>query len=273
MTLECGVCEDDLLPRERMSRCQELMERDKKLLAAILALIVVMNIPYVSYLLYPFLLFSTWVHEMCHGLAGILMGGGISKIYIYSDGSGMAYTSLNGGWYDFKRVVVASAGYTGTALVGGIMLLFRRTRRGPRRITFGVSLLILLSTALWVRNTFGIVAMVLTGIALGLCGWLLEAGPIAYLYSFLAATCCLNAVESIHSMFVSKDCVWGEKAVNDAMTVEEITNIPSWFWGVLWLVFALVMLAAGLLFAVEPSDGAPSAPYAEKSRNLSAVVY
>ena len=52
---------------------------------------------------------------MCHGIAAILVGGGIQKILVYPDTSGLAYTYTDGS--NFKRGFVASGGYTGTAVL------------------------------------------------------------------------------------------------------------------------------------------------------------
>ena len=97
------------------SRVAKFVKRDKPLLVAIAAMVILMNIPHLSNVLYPFKIFSTWIHEMCHGIAAILVGGGIQKILVYPDTSGLAYTYTDGS--NFKRGFVASGGYTGTAVL------------------------------------------------------------------------------------------------------------------------------------------------------------
>ena len=270
-SMECGdyvnSC-SDAVP-ERASRFREVSEREQSLVRAIVVLVFLMNIPYGRYLLYPFMIFSTWVHEMCHGMAAVIVGGGVSEIYVYGDGSGLCYSRVSDGPllpYHLKRAFVASAGYMGTALIGGVLLLFRRTRRGPRRGLAVYSFVILLSCALWIRNQFGIVALILIGIALGLCSWKLPAERVGELYAFLSATCCLNAVDSIWGLFNERDTyVGGEESNTDAETVAEYLFPPYWLWAVIWFVFALVMLFMGLIFAPNPSEGPPSAPYEEEN--------
>jgi hypothetical protein len=136
------------------SRVTKFMKRDKPLLVAIAAMVLLMNIPkawMVGMVLYPFKIFSTWVHELSHGTAAILVGGGISKLLIYPDTSGLAWTYTSGS--SFERGFVASAGYTGTAVLGMILLLFRRTHRGPTVGTIGIGVTIILSCLMYVRNT------------------------------------------------------------------------------------------------------------------------
>ena len=280
MTIECGqYCIDvkeDLLPSpETKSRLRDVYEKDRTLVLSICALVLLMILPFGRYALYPFTLLSTWVHELCHGVAAVLCGGKINTIYIYDDGSGLANTSIQSPLFDLKRAFVASAGYVGTAIVGGILLLFRRTRRGPRRVLFGTAILIGLTCLVWIRNTFGLVSMCLIAVALGLAGWFLSAELCAYVYAFVAAACCLNAVDSITGIWNDKECTWGERRSNDAVTVAEIWGLAYWFWALLWLIFAVVMLLIGMVFVIDPSDGAPSIPYAERKsdRSTSIQVY
>ena len=44
-------------------------------------------VPFGTTLLYPLTLFTTWVHEMGHGLTGLLMGGPFKELVIRGDAS------------------------------------------------------------------------------------------------------------------------------------------------------------------------------------------
>ena len=55
----------------RIPTLRELYQRDKRLLRAIVVITIVLNLPGAGkYVLYPFMIFSTWIHETFHGLAG-----------------------------------------------------------------------------------------------------------------------------------------------------------------------------------------------------------
>ena len=54
----------------RVPTLRELYARDKRLLRAILLIVILLNAPIGRYILYPFAIFSTWIHESFHGLAG-----------------------------------------------------------------------------------------------------------------------------------------------------------------------------------------------------------
>lgn len=242
---------------------QKTVKRDKALFVAIILLVVVLRVPYLQFIAYPFLIFSTWVHEMCHGMAAILTGGGINKLYVYKDGSGLCYTWTTG--EDWKRAFVASAGYNGTAVLGALLLLFRRTLRGPTTGLIGIGCAMLLSCALYVRNAFGVVSVLCIGTVVILCGWKLPAKWILYLYCFLAAACSFNALDAINDLL---DIQPGEAYVNgqatstDAHSVADRIGGTYKFWAVLWLIFGLFMSAIGLLL---PFNGVT---YAKNKREM-----
>lgn len=54
----------------RIPTLHELYQREKRLLRAIVIIVTFLNIPFGNFILYPFQLFSTWIHESFHGLAG-----------------------------------------------------------------------------------------------------------------------------------------------------------------------------------------------------------
>jgi len=234
---------------EHNSRVDEFLQRDKPLIIAIVAMVVFMNFRTLGHILYPFQVFSTWIHELSHGMAAILVGGGISKLLIYPDTSGLAWTVTNGS--SFSRGIVASAGYTGTAVLGMVLLLFRRTYRGPTVGTISIGVLMLLSCLLYVRNTFALVFLPVMAISFILCAWKLKAKHLTYLYSFLAATCSFNALDNIWELYGPVGYVNGEEVTSDAHAVAEYWGGTYATWATWWLLFSLACSAIGLLFAFD----------------------
>ena len=60
---------------------------------ALLASLLLWNLPVGGVLLYPFKLIATWLHELSHGLAMLVSGVGFDRVLIYRDTSGLAYGS------------------------------------------------------------------------------------------------------------------------------------------------------------------------------------
>ena len=248
----CGNYEhgQHLLDRQRKdanrSFLERLISRDRYLIVACVILIVLMNLPTGRYVLYPFKVFSTWVHEMCHAIAAILMGGRVTRLTILANGGGMTNTSVNGAAW--QRGFVSSAGYPGTSVTGCIMLLYRRSTLGPTIGTIGLALCMLLSCALLVRNTFGILMLLTEGVFLLAAAWCLPAAWLDNLFNFLAATCCLNAVENVQDLF-AENYADGSDTMTDAHSVAEKWGFDYRFWAVLWLVTSFAATAAGIVFA------------------------
>mmetsp|Transcript_21904 Transcript_21904/g.46048 ORF Transcript_21904/g.46048 Transcript_21904/m.46048 type:complete len:292 (-) Transcript_21904:158-1033(-) len=241
----------------RVPTLQELFDRDKRLLRSILLVVVLLNIPIGSYILYPFMIFSTWIHELFHGLAALSIGGKIIWLNVYSNGSGLAHTSYPAG--AFQKAWVAGAGYQGTAIVGGIMLMFRRTEMGARAGTLILGLEMLFTCLLFVRNIFGLVMLILMGIGLVIAGWRLPPFWVSELYALIAATTCLNAMTSIHVLFfVNEQTIGGVTQISDATSMQEATNIPHKFWACLWMFLAIWMTAMGVCIVLETKEGVSS---------------
>ena len=223
---------------------QRTLAREGRLILAAVVLVALMNLPYGRFVLYPFTLFSTWIHEMCHGIAALMLGGSIERIRIFPDGSGLAYTVRPTG--RIPTAIVASAGYVGTSLIGAAMLLVRNRRRAG---TIGLGLLgsaMIVTALLWVRNPFGLAATTVLG-ALLLASTRAPTEWAGRLYTFLAVTCCLNAITSIRILFGKNLVVGGKPAgAGDAQTVADALFLPAPLWAASWMALALLFVGAAL---------------------------
>ena len=111
------------------------------LISAIILTFLLGMVPFIGWLLlYPFELFGTFIHESWHAIAAVLTGGQSKGMHINWDTSGLAYSS--GG----IRPIVASAGYLGSTLTGGILLLVARHERLAQPALVIAGALTLLST-------------------------------------------------------------------------------------------------------------------------------
>jgi hypothetical protein len=141
-------------------------------------------------------LFLTFIHEASHGIAAVITGGRIASFAVHMDASGVAYTQ--GGF----RPLILLAGYAGSALWGGALLVAARARGLEKAICWSLAGFIGLFTLLFVRNLFGF------GVGLGLtaffafvarrgAGW-----QLAFLLSFLAVQCILNAFKDLLTLLI-----------------------------------------------------------------------
>ncbi len=217
---------------------------NRLLLLALFTSAILWNVPYGNYVLYPFKLLATWLHEGSHGLAMLITGAGFDRMEVYRDTSGLAFAKAGVG--TAGRSLIASAGYVGTALFGALLLVQGRTVRGSRVVLIAVGALLVLSVALFVRNGFGAAALGLLGVTIGLIGWKASESVAGFIVNLFAAQSCINAVLDIRVLFSSTLLVNGKPTgSSDAHTLSSLLGGPPWLWASLWLAlsFAAFYLA------------------------------
>ena len=132
--------------------------------AAVAVSLVVSLTPWAPFLLYPFKLFTTWVHECGHALMTVLVGGRVTSITIEPDTSGLTRSLVPVG--RVARGLVASSGYLGAAVVGCLLMAATRVEKWAHVILLSLGAFMLLTLVLWMRNLFGVGVVLAWGVAL-----------------------------------------------------------------------------------------------------------
>jgi hypothetical protein len=227
----------------------------RTLAVALLASLLLWNLPFGGVLLYPFKLLATWLHELSHGLAMLITGAGFDHMVIYRDTSGLAYASSSVG--PFGSGVIAAAGYMGTPLWGALLLVATPDARTARRALLVLSVL-LFATGLFVvaptpdGDSFGPYAIAATGIIVFGCAVALPARWRVLVAHFIAAQACVNALLDIRVLLRPTQVVNGVvAAISDAhnmalMTFGTTDTWAVWTWAIAWLLWSLVVLFAAL---------------------------
>jgi len=211
--------------------------QNRALVVALLVSLLLWNLPFGGFALYPFKLLATWLHELSHGLVMTLTGAGFDRMEVYRDTSGYAYSYGHPG--SIGMAFVASAGYMGTAVVGAVLLVVGRTRRGARTALAVMGAVMLLSVALWVDNRFGIIAVLAGGACFVAAATFASETIGAFLLNFVAAQACINAVLDIRVLFRANLVVNGEVMQrSDAHNMAEATFGTHWMWAAIWLVWS-----------------------------------
>src|SRR6266508_67011 len=120
--------------------------------------------PWAAFLLYPFKLFTTWVHECGHAVAALLVGGRVNSITIRPDTSGLTQSLVPAG--RMAQGFVASAGYLGAAAVGCLLMAATRVERWAHVILLSLGVCMLVTLVFWMRNLFGAVVVLAWGLTL-----------------------------------------------------------------------------------------------------------
>lgn len=231
---------------------------------ALLASVVLWQVPYGAQLLYPFKLLGTWLHEGSHALAMLGTGTGFASMEVFADGSGLAHaTSLAG---PVAGAIIAAAGYMGAPLGGVVLMVAARTPRGARRALVGLGAALAITALASIDNEFGQVAIGATGAAV--IGVALVPRPRVHLAAahLLAAQACVGAVVDIRVLFRPNLVVDGQ-VVRDsdahAMAVATFGTDASWAvwtWAAIWIAWSLALLFVVLAWVRRATAAPPSAP-------------
>lgn len=177
-----------------------------------------------SPVIYPVKLFVVLLHELGHAAAAVATGGVVDRIVVTPDQGGVCYCP--GG----NAFLTLSAGYLGSMVFGALILLLARARRpAPRDSTTLLGVAVLILTAFYVRNPFGILFGALFGAAMV---GLRAAGRTVHVLvlTALGLTSCLYALLDIKSDVLDRPFL-----ESDAYMLAQLTGVPTVVWGVLWI--------------------------------------
>jgi hypothetical protein len=185
--------------------------------------------------LYPFTLFTTWVHECSHALIAVLLGGSVASITIQPDTSGLTRSLVPAA--RLAQAAVASAGYLGASVVGCLLMTASRVDRRTRPILLGIGAFMLFTLLFWIRNAFGWFTVLAWAATLFLLASR-RTGRVAHFFiGVLAIQVALNAVFDIRALFFVR-------GASDAATMARLFVLPAWFWAAVWMALSIAMLVS-----------------------------
>lgn len=201
-------------------------------------------LPFGRFLSWPLIWFSTFAHEMGHGLAAVSVGNTFLSFKMWANGSGVAQHA--GSASGLARAWISAGGLLGPALLAGVFFgLGRRARLSRIALTaFATACAI---AAVWVvRNPFG---WFFVG------GLVLVLGAIAKKGSALTSqvTLVFLAIQLSLSVFSNSDYLFTSVAETSAGNMpSDVANMartlggPFWMWGAIVGLFSLAVLVVGL---------------------------
>lgn len=234
---------------------REARHEVRTLAFALLASLLLWNLPFGGLVLYPFKLFATWLHELSHGIAMILTGAGFDHIVIYRDTSGLAYAYTSVG--PFGTSIIAAAGYMGTPLWGAALLVITPNGHTARRALLVLSALLVTTTILVIApalngDRFGQWATPAIGAGIAVCALVLPDRWRVLGAHFLASQACVNALLDIRVLLRPSQVVDGKYAgMSDAHnmalnTFGTTATWAVWTWAIIWLAWSLGVLYIAL---------------------------
>ncbi|MDC3416015.1 M50 family metallopeptidase [Aquibacillus salsiterrae] len=178
-------------------------------------------------------LINTVVHEIFHVLVAKLTGGKGYRISLQPDTSGQALVSSSS-W--LSTIFTAYAGYTGSSIMAFVIfyLLSENYYVAVICLFFG---LLLLSALLWIRNFFGVSWALSLAAILGFLLYYEQKDifiPLAYM---IASVILIESVYSaLQVMIIS---FRSPSQAGDAASLQKLTLIPAFLWGMLFFIQAL----------------------------------
>ena len=208
------------------------------------------HVPYGEFILYPVSLVYTFIHEMGHGIAAILAGGGFDKFVMHPDGSGLATSLVPDS--RFARAFTAFGGLVAPAIIAAVCLMLGRNAKASRIGLYVFAGICALSLLLVVRNIFGFIFVILCGVAAFGLAKLPKSDAVPQYSMLTFALILLTTVFSrgdyLFVKYASGDAMESAAQLSDVGHIAENLFLPYWFWGALIGLISVIILVFGVLF-------------------------
>lgn len=179
-----------------------------------------------SSLVYPVKIFVVFLHETSHALVALLSGGKVLNLEFDMLEGGSTFTE--GG----NRFLVLNAGYVGSMIWGGLILIIASRTNLDRALTVIIGFVLCVVTFLYVKNSFAEIFGYIAGLVAMIAG--LTTGSIfceALLIHIGVTSCCYALFDIISDLFR-----FSPAKASDAALLAALTGVPTIVWGTIWLL-------------------------------------
>ncbi|OCH90657.1 hypothetical protein OBBRIDRAFT_776614 [Obba rivulosa] len=203
----------------------------------IVAIAILWHVPYLSVIIYPFKLLTVGLHEMSHAVMGVLTCAHIHSIELDPDEGGS--TRMSGGipW------ITLPAGYLGSTFIGAALIACGFDTDASKVASLVLAVFFLL-TLWWARREWMTWLLILGMSGLIILFWFVKGG-VALRFFILF----IGVMSDLYCLWdIIDDTI--ERKVNgsDASAFAQICGCcPSQVWGVIWLLEAICLFAAGII--------------------------
>ncbi|CTQ55078.1 hypothetical protein LP7551_03619 [Roseibium album] len=216
----------------------QILKNHWQLISATLLIFLAWNTPIVL----PLKFLIVFMHELAHGLAALITGGSIVEISLSPQQGGYAIT--RGG----SRFLILSAGYIGSLLIGATLLLVALHTKWDRAVLGAFGVVMLLVTAFYVRSLFPLIFCIVTGVGLLAIARYLDRAVSDMVLRIIGLTSLIYVPYDIFDDTIARS---GQRS--DAYMLAEEFGGPTIFWGGLWLILSLAVIAMCLRYGIGQS--------------------
>lgn len=221
-----------------------------RLILAAFIVLALPSLPFGNYLVYPFVILTTWFHEMGHGLTAIAMGQSFETLVIYANGSGVAQSRVAGDASPFLRAAIAAGGPLAPTLVGAGLIVASAHKRAWRPVLWGTAIAIFASVILYVRSPVGFAVLPLIALTLAVIAWKASPGINRFTLQFLGVLGAMSMFSDYRYFFTEQVVIGGETILSDTGQIEAALWLPHWVWAAVILAVSAGTVGASLKYAL-----------------------
>ena len=184
-----------------------------------------------SKVVFPVKLFVVFIHEFSHAFAAVVTGGKfVGFTYDFYEAGSSITTGGN-------KFLVLNAGYLGSSLFGGLVLLIACRTNWDRVLTSIIGIGIGLVTYYFATKETNLIFPYIVSAFAVISSVVLPNIICEAILIFVGLASCIYALNDI----VLDIFMQSTSTISDAGMLSEYTGFPTIFWGAIWLLVAFVM--------------------------------
>lgn len=245
---------------QSLTRPGSQAEQAGRLLLAGLVVVMLPALPLGNYLIYPFVILTTWFHEMGHGLTAMATGQEFRQLMIFASGSGVAESRLAADSLPWVQAAIAAGGPLAPCVVGGALILASANPKLWRPALWLMAAAIFVSVIIWVRSPVGYAVLPLVGACLALIAWRAKPAFTRFALQFLGILAGMSMLRDFPYLFTREAVIEGRAVLSDTGQIAAVTGLPHWLWAAVILLVSAVMVGGALKFALAEKRLKPPRP-------------
>jgi len=237
-------------------------EQVGRLILAVIVVLALPALPFGTYLIYPFVILTTWFHEMGHGLTAMALGQHFEQLQIFADGSGVAQSQVENDLSAFSRAAIAAGGPLAPCVVGSSLILASAHERLWRPALWTVAAAIFASVIVYVRSPVGFFVLPMVAAAISLVAWKGPDGLARFTLQFLGMLGAMSMLRDFNYLFTEEAVIGGQRILSDTGQIEAALLLPHWVWAAIILAICAACVGGSLKYALNENRlrGRPTKP-------------
>ncbi len=190
----------------------------------------------------PYFILGVFFHEVGHAIAILILGGIPVKIKLLLNDGG--FTRGYARFGRFRRAIVSSAGFLGSAVAGGLLILASRNPNITNNILIILGIFSLVITMVWVREWFGygFMTMVFWGLIILAIAFRTPPEVQKLMIQFLGVQ--LSMINFLNIWYL-----FDMRPFSDVGKIERYLWLPYWFWGIMITLLCVEILVQSIRIA------------------------